>query len=189
MINKLERVLCEAVDVLERAGIKYAIVGGLAVGVWSVPRATRDIDLYANLALEHRRILKKELERSGFDVPAMEEELQTYGVFRSRSREGVFLDIFDAAGPLGDAILERRKQARLFGRLLWIVSPEELALLKMFSDRARDFDDLVALLNRASSLMDVSYLRTWAKTLDASVGSDEMSERLEKALISAKKKY
>jgi hypothetical protein len=34
-----------AVRALDAAAVDYALVGGLAVGVWGVPRATKDIDL------------------------------------------------------------------------------------------------------------------------------------------------
>jgi hypothetical protein len=119
-------------------------------------------------------------------VPAMDEELQRFGVFRSRSRDGVFLDLFDSAGPLGEAIIDRRRQAPLAGRVLWVVAPEDLALLKAFSDRPRDFDDLVTLLDRAKSVIDMAYVRKWARMLDESIGSNEVTERVERALGSSK---
>ena len=50
----------------------------------------------------------------------------------------------------------------------------------MFSERRRDFDDLVALVAEAE--MDVAYLRDWAKQLDASTGSDEVTNRLSRAI-------
>lgn len=108
--------------------------------------------------------------------------------FRSRSREGVFLDIFDSAGPLGEAIIERRRQAPLSGRILWVVAPEDLALLKAFSDRPRDFDDLVTLLSRSRIAVDVPYIQKWARMLDESIGSDEVTERVHRALTSPRAK-
>jgi hypothetical protein len=74
-----------------------------------VNRSTRDVDLYAELSAANRAALEQALGQRGFDVPAMEAELEKFGVFRSRSPEGVFVDIFSAVGPLGEAILDRRK--------------------------------------------------------------------------------
>jgi len=55
--------------------------------------------------------LEAALTRRGFEIPAMAAELQRFGVFRSKLKnKGVFLDIFDAAVPLGEAILARRKR-------------------------------------------------------------------------------
>ena len=181
MTPKLERTLREGIEALESLDIAYAVVGGLAIGAWSVPRATRDVDLYAEIPVSVRPSLRQALQARGFDVPAMEQELERFGVFRSRSRDGVFLDIFDSAGPLGEAIISHRRQAPLAGHPLWVVAPEDLALLKAFSDRPRDFDDLVTLLHRAKSIIDMPYIEKWAKLLDESIGTSEVSERVRKA--------
>jgi hypothetical protein len=179
MTPKLRRTLFDAIDAVEAAGGRYAIVGGLAVGTWAVPRATRDVDLYTDLDRDGRSRLAGELQSRGFHVPAMEEELQQFGVFRSRSNDGVFVDVFDSAGPLGEAILANRRQANLAGRAVWFVSATELAALKAFSDRPRDFDDLSALVS--SRDVDQEALDAWARELDESVGTDEISARVKDA--------
>jgi hypothetical protein len=179
VIAKLQRTLLDAITSIECAGGRYAIVGGLAVGAWASPRATRDVDLYTDLDANGRGRLAKELESREFHVPAMEEELARFGVFRVRSKDGVFVDLFDSAGPLGEAILANRKQATVGGQSLWFVAATELAALKAFSDRARDFDDLVALL--AGDAVDEAALDEWAQQLDSSIGSDEVSIRVASA--------
>ncbi|HEX8111829.1 MAG TPA: DUF5131 family protein [Kofleriaceae bacterium] len=115
------------------------MVGGLAVGAWGVPRATKDVDLYAELPTAVRPRVRRELMQRNFDVPAMDEELQRFGVFRSLFRPtSVFVDIFDAENPLGEAILNRRREVQVQGRIRWTAAAEDLAVLKAFSDRARD---------------------------------------------------
>ena len=110
MTPRVERALLEGVAALDEVGLRYAIVGGLAIAVWALPRATRDVDLYADLPSAGRDALERALVRRGFDVPAMAAELQQFGVFRSRLKnEGVFLDVVDSVGPLGDASLQRRR--------------------------------------------------------------------------------
>lgn len=98
------------------------------------------------------------------------------------------MDIFDAVGTLGEAIIRRRRQASLEGRDVWVIAPEDLALLKAFSDRPRDFDDLVVLLRRATSELDMAYIERWAKMLDESIGGDEVTERVQKALKTTSRK-
>lgn len=181
----LRDALSAAVEVLERLGLRYALVGGLAVSAWAVPRATRDADLWVELEGK-RRQLERALATSGFHVPAMSEELEKFGVFRSRHVvTGVFVDIFNAVGPLGESILDRRKRAELGGRETWIASVEDVAILKAFSDRPRDLDDLIALL-RVSSV-DLVYIQEWAAKLDASIESNEVSERVALALRQSKR--
>ncbi len=182
MTPELDVVLRRAVTALDGLGVRWAVVGGLAVSAWAAPRATRDVDLYCELPAEPDA-LRIALEAQGFTVPAMREELQSFGVFRSRSKpEGVFLDIFDAVGPLGEAILERRTRVSIGETAVWLITAEDLAVLKAFSDRPRDFDDLKALLRPPGASLDLDYVLSWARRLDESIGSDEVTERIRRAL-------
>jgi predicted nucleotidyltransferase len=156
MKPEVGRALLSAVDALDGLNIRYAVVGGLAVGAWGVNRSTRDADLYAELTEAVRVPVQRALEERGFHVPAMEEELERFGVFRSRSQGGVFVDIFSAAGPLGEAILDRRKRIEIAGRSLWLIAPEDLAILKAFSERPRDYEDLVNLSAVVGADLDVA---------------------------------
>ena len=189
MIPEVERALLDGIAALEALSLRYAVVGGLAVSAWSRPRPTRDVDLYADLPDAQRDHVRKELEARGFEVPAMSEELAKFGVFRSRSRQdGTFLDIFSAVGPLGEAILERRQRVDFEGRDVWVITPEDLILLKAFSDRERDFEDLVSLLVHTGPKLDNAYVERWARALDESIGGNEVSERLERAQREAKQR-
>ncbi len=184
-MTKLHDTLLAGVRAVEAIKSRYAIVGGLAVGAWAGPRATRDVDLYVELPEARRPGLQRELEARGFHVPAMAGELERFGVFRSRSSGGVFLDIFDSAGPLGAAILDHRRKAMVGGVELWFVAPDELAALKAFSERPRDFEDLVARL--VAEVVAPAALAEWARALDESSGTDEVTERVRAATAGAVK--
>jgi len=179
----LDNVLDSAIAALDGAGVRWALVGGLAVSAWAAPRATRDVDLYAELQKVAPSLLQEKLESHGFVVPAMEEELRTYGVFRCRSETtGVFLDVFSSTGPLGSAILDRRVEVDDGERKLWLISAEDLAILKAFSDRERDFEDLVQVLRVQKGTLDMEYIEQWARMLDSSIESDEVTRRLQRAV-------
>lgn len=60
-----------------------------------------------------------------------------------------------------------------------------MVLLKAFSDRARDFDDLAVIYTHKGSSLDNDYIDEWAKLLDESIGTHEVSERLEQARAKA----
>jgi Nucleotidyl transferase of unknown function (DUF2204) len=188
MIPDLGRALIDGIESLEAVDVRYAMVGGLAVSAWATPRATGDADLYAELAEPVRGALEQQLVARGFHVPAMREELERFGVFRSRSPAGIFLDIFDSAGPLGKAILDRRREVDIEGRKVWTIAPEELVILKLFSERGRDFDDVVTLLRDLGSSLDMAYVKGWAAKLDESIGGDDVSERVRRAIAAAKVK-
>lgn len=180
--SPLQPALDAALDALEGLGLRYAVVGGLAVGAWGVPRATKDVDLYAELATAVRPQLRRELLLRDFDVPAMDEELERFGVFRSLFRPtSVFVDIFDAENPLGEAILKRRREVQVQGRIRWTAAAEDLVVLKAFSDRARDHEDMMKLIAVGGRKLDMPYIENWARELDRSMGGDEVTERLKRA--------
>jgi predicted nucleotidyltransferase len=179
--------LTESVLLLEELGLRYAVVGGLAVAVWGVNRSTDDVDIFVELPQNRRAEIKRALVGRGFRVPAMDEELTKFGVFRSKSTDGVFLDLFDAVGPLGEAVLERRRAVRMGRRKIWFAAPEELAALKAFSDRERDGEDLAALLAVPGRKIDLARVTRWAARLDESIGSDEVSGRLARATAIARR--
>jgi predicted nucleotidyltransferase len=184
----LDVALSASTRAIDAVGLRYAIVGGLAVSAWALPRSTRDVDLYVEIPTPLHSDLQEQLEAQGFHVPALAAELQQFGVFRSKHlTSGVFVDIFDAVGPLGESILERRRHLDVDSHELWVVSPEDLALLKAFSDRPRDFDDLVTLCKHLGSKLDYSYMKKWSRTLDESIGTSEVSERIQQAQLRAKR--
>ena len=172
--------LKRATKVLESLGLTYAIVGGLAVSAWAGPRATRDADLWVHLEGKEDE-LDAALSQAGFDVPALREELRHFGVFRAKDEQsGVFVDMFNAVGPLGDAILASRTRGSLGDLDVWLAGANEVAILKAYSDRPRDFDDLVRLLEHGG--VDANELMGWARKLDASIGTDEVTARVRLAM-------
>ncbi|MBI3270394.1 MAG: nucleotidyltransferase [Planctomycetes bacterium] len=187
MTPELERTLLRAVEALDAMRLRYAVIGGLAFSAWAQPRATRDVDLYCELPPAQLDSLQAELEARGFHAPAVREDLARFGAFRCRSRQdGVFLDLFDAIGPLGQAILDRRRALPIEGRTLWLCTPEDLVVLKAFSQRERDFEDLTTLVARLGPTLDRPYIDRWAAKLDEGMGSDEVRERLRRARARAR---
>ncbi len=89
--------------------------------------------------------------------------------------------MFDAAGPLGEAILERRIELDFQGSRLWIVSPEELIVLKAFSDRPKDHHDLAATIRVLRGRIDEERILRWGRRLDESLGVDDVGPRLRQA--------
>src|SRR4030066_1283691 len=68
----MEKNLKEIISILEKAeGIKaFALIGGLAVGGWITPRATKDIDILADLYKTDRSAIEgilKNLIDFGFE--------------------------------------------------------------------------------------------------------------------------
>jgi predicted nucleotidyltransferase len=115
--------LQDAARALTAAGIPYALIGGVAVGIHSgAPRATVDVDLAARASIESRRIVEV-LEAAGFrTVGQFAHSLN----FRHGSGEPVQISI----DPGFDAMIDRAERFDVGGVPIAIVRREDLIAMK-----------------------------------------------------------
>ncbi len=64
----IEKVAREFIGILEQLGIKYAVVGGVAVHIHGLPRPTWDVDLVVQLSDEQAARLMEAAEDISFHV-------------------------------------------------------------------------------------------------------------------------
>jgi BON domain-containing protein len=69
-----EEVLLRAADVLDQAGIPYALMGGLAAATVGRERSTKDVDLFLTRKHEEVRTHLRPLSVLGREVPALSSE-------------------------------------------------------------------------------------------------------------------
>jgi hypothetical protein len=84
------------------------------------------------------------------------------------------IDVFLAESKYQASLLARRRWMKLNGIEAWLVSPEDLVLLKLMANRPRDLVDVGDVLFVQGQL-DIAYMREWADALG-------IQDRLETAL-------
>jgi Nucleotidyl transferase AbiEii toxin, Type IV TA system len=146
--------LIDTARALEAAGVRYALIGGLAVGIHAgVPRATIDVDVAAHLG-GGRETAVKALERAGLRKTG---EFEHSVNFRHATGEPVQL-AFDVDF---DAMIERAESIDVAGTRIMIVRKEDLIAMKQRaaadparrkSMRLRDQADVELLLGDVPSL-------------------------------------
>jgi len=156
---------------LEKANLPYALGGALALAVWSLPRATKDVDLNVFVAPEQ--------VGSAIDV------LGAQGVVIDRSQaiaaaasEGLFvgwlgscrIDVFTPSIPFSWEALRTRVAIELGGRRVWFLSAEALSFFKMMFFRRKDLADLERLISTIGQQLDAPWVRKW---LVETVGEDD----------------
>jgi hypothetical protein len=181
-MNDLTKALGDVASLFERMEICYATMGGIAVRVYGIPRATYDIDF--TLALGRQRLpeLYGGLAELGYSVPPSYDSgwVDTVaGMPLVKARiylegRGIDIDLFLAESPFQEELLARRRQERLDELAIWFVSPEDLILLKLLSFRPRDVADIGDILFTQGQLDD-EHMRQWARRLG-------VAERLEQVL-------
>lgn len=182
-MNPLTRSLIEITSLFDRLGLAYAVMGGLAVRVYGIPRATYDIDF--TLAVERSRLpeLFAAVEALGYTVPeaytsGWVDEVGGMPLVKFRlfvEENGIDIDVFLAESPFQQSILGRRRREDVDGAVLYLVSAEDLVLLKLVAGRPRDIADVYDVLFIQGSL-DVNYMQKWAAGLG-------ITDRLTQALV------
>ncbi len=90
---------------------------------------------------------------------------------------GIDVDVFLAERSYQREVLARRRRQDVDGQNVWLVSPEDLILLKLIAARPRDYIDVADVFFMQGEL-DLAYMRHWAKAL-------QVDGQLEKALTEA----
>lgn len=147
-------------EVLDRHGVDYIIIGGFAVAAHGYPRATKDVDFTAaqsrdNLeklaaALTELQVTLRGIGDIPHDLdPRNVDDLALGGNWTLTSTSG-WLDYIPAA--LGASEYHELKQraivATVGDRDVLIVGLDDLVAMKRASGRARDRQDLAALAER-----------------------------------------
>lgn len=180
----MEKTLKEIISILEKAeGIKaFALIGGLAVGGWITPRATKDIDILADLYKTDRFSIEgilKNLMNSGFEgsieIGGPEDDIKF--CIKAVSKEGVPVDIIFADRKWEAEIAEEGLQIEVIkGVLLPVVRPEGLIVLKLRAGSFQDVADVSKMLSEAE--YDVQKLLVLARRAKVGKKLSRLMERL-----------
>ena len=147
---------------LERNGVDYVMVGGLAVAVWAYERATKDTDVVVpdadepndqrlRAALQELKARPLPLEAPGAARLDIHWELAA-GVERYATSAGILDVLRDPEGaPAYRELRSRAIEIDAFGARLVVVGREDLIAMKLAASRVQDLLDLDALLDPTST--------------------------------------
>mgnify|MGYP006275591705 CR=1 FL=1 len=180
-MTDLTAVIHDLVNVFERLGLPYAIMGGIAVRAHGIPRPTYDVDFTLAVPRERLGELFAAIADRGYTVPEQYSRgwMDTVGSM-PLIKVKLFLDgrvidadIFIAETPFQREVVERRIDAEVEGRIVKLVSAEDLLLFKLVASRPRDLIDVQDILFTQGAL-DEPYLRRWAGPLGVEAKLDEV---------------
>jgi len=165
---------------LERLGILYAVGGSLASSLHGVMRSTLDVDIVADMRLEHIGPLVTALSKDFYaDDEMMRDAIEHHSSFNLIHYETAFkVDIFIQKLRAFDKMqLERRRAAVITTdpeQSIYVTSPEDVILAKLEWYRMggevsdRQWRDILGVLKTRAGELDFDYLRKWAKELKVS---------------------
>ncbi|MFN7975946.1 MAG: hypothetical protein U0166_27030 [Acidobacteriota bacterium] len=167
---------------LERAGIPYAIGGALAYGVWSVPRATKDVDINVFVEAAGLRPALDALISCGLRIDPTEAVARAErGDVVVGRYDGMRIDLFTASIPFCWEAMTTRVRISDGEEERWFLSAEAICLFKLLFFRSKDKADVEYLVATQGRGLDGTYVRRW---LTQMMGEDDERVRFWDGVVS-----
>jgi hypothetical protein len=163
-------------------GLEYILIGGIAVGLWSEPRATLDVDL--SLWVEPSRFESTITELSSRLRPRSREGLEAprTRVLPVHASNGVHIDFLLAAWPIERNAIENGVPRSVAGKSVRVATLDYLLFLKLISERPKDLVDAGALIRYNRSKIDAVWLEKQLGDLAESTAEPEMLSRFQRLI-------
>jgi hypothetical protein len=163
-----------AAAVFEELGVVYMIGGSQASIYYGEPRFTQDIDIVADLELQHLPSFVAAYPSSDFylDEDAVREAIDTQGQFNIiHPQSGLKIDVFVSKDTEYDRLrLARRCRLPLTPRhQAYFARPEDIVLYKLLYFREGESEvhvrDVLGILEVSGATIDMDYISDWVRRL------------------------
>jgi len=177
MQGEATRITLLVTHTLEQIGIPYAVGGSFASSLHGIMRSTLDVDIVADMRLEHIMPLVAALSKEFYaDDEMMKGAIEHHSSFNLIHYETAFkVDIFIRKLRAFDQMqLERRRTSIISTdpeQSIYVASPEDVILSKLEWYRMggetseRQWRDILGVLKTRAGELELDYLRKWAKEL------------------------
>ncbi len=162
-------VLRDTARRLDELGVEYMLTGSFALGFYTEPRFTRDIDVVIALASDKIWALVKAFQEDYYiSADAVEGAVRSRGMFNAISNKGITkVDfIIHQQSAFQTEAFNRRIRRDVEGQPVWVISREDLILSKLSWARDSESDfQLRDIGNLLAPSLDREYLERWMDDL------------------------
>jgi len=150
---------------LNERGIRYAIIGGLAIIQHTRVRTTDDIDVLLDLPQVSIPGLFEALKKRGFriELPRNIREFTEDGLTTIEYSD-MIVDLMQPVLPAYAHVLDRVIRADILGHRVSISSAEGLVVMKLISMRPQDEADVQDLMAAYGDRLDLDFIRAELET-------------------------
>lgn len=177
MTRDLESAVAPVAAAFDAQGVDYYLAGSVISSLFGVARATADVDVVAQLRLDHVPALVKALIDTYYiDEDAVADAIKRRAMFNVIHLETMLkVDVYIAATAFDRSALSRRQRDSLVAeaplREFSIASAEDVVLhkLRWFRDGGevsdRQWSDILGVLRVQTARLDLDHIRRWAALL------------------------
>ena len=153
-------IAVEISRILTGADLHHAVGGALALGFYSNPRGTLDVNLNVFVDAERADAALEALAVGGvaLDRAVARAVIRERGELRLDHR-GCRVDLFFNSIPFHDKVSRRMRRVRLLGALVPILSAEDLIVFKFLYNRYKDLADIRHVFETVGDRLDRDYIR------------------------------
>jgi hypothetical protein len=188
-MNGQKDFLQRLVDALSNAGIPYMLSGSIGSGFHGQPRATNDVDIVIAPTESQLHSFLQSLGKDYYvSLDAVLEALRCESAFNVIDMQtGWKADfIIRRRRPFSTEEFQRRQKVSIMGLDTWIVSPEDMILIKLEwaknSKSDRQFEDALGVAMVQFDRLDGDYLHKWAKELQVEGSLKQLLEQAKKRM-------
>ena len=134
----------ELLNLFKKHNVKYLVVGGYAVMLYTEPRFTKDLDLLISVEIKNATAVYNALKEFGAPLANLSvKDFNQEGYFYQMGRPPMRVDILmSIPGVKFSSAWSRRKQLTIDGIEMNFISKEDLIASKKASGRAQDLIDV-----------------------------------------------
>jgi hypothetical protein len=181
----ISQVLAALQAVMAEAAIRWYLFGAQAGILYGVPRLTADVDATAAFPLDRAGALVELLTRGGFRVRVADIETfvrRTHVIPLAHPASGIPVDLVLAASALEEEFLDRAEVMEIGGVAVPVIAADDLIVTKVLAGRAKDMEDVQAVLREQRTRLDVGRIRRLLGDLDAALDRGDLLAAFESAL-------
>lgn len=170
-LSRLGAQLTQVTAALRQMGVRYALIGGLALAPYHVIRATQDVDLLVDAAQAEK--VDAKLGELGYRCVHRSADAGNY--LRGDER----IDLLYAHRPIAQRLLAGAAELSTSLGTVRVISPEGLIGFKLQglvndAKRTQDLEDIRALLKANRGRLDLKEVREYFELFDRGALLDEL---------------
>lgn len=169
-------LLLDAVTVLRRQGVAYAVIGAMAASVHGAVRASLDADAVLSLPLSALSDLERTFQAAGFKTELRRGDVDDPigSLLALTDQFGNRVDLLVGLRGLEDSAFTRALDVPFEGEALRVVGREDFIAMKVFAGGPQDIADAVKALETGAGSVNLVLLRRLAERFGrATAGSLE----------------
>ena len=157
-------LMVRVADALSASGISYMLAGSFSSNYSGIPRSTKDADFVVEL---RGGVGADFMTQLGADFKAdpqlsFETNTGTYRQLIQHDQSPFKVELFLLSNdPHDQERFRRRVKIDVFERQLWLPTPEDVIVMKLRWARARDKDDVRAVMGVQRGKLDWTYIEQW----------------------------